>query len=282
MPPASSMAVDLKSLFALISEWLIISGGIVAGLVIDQPWCYLIAGLVIATRQHALLILFHDAVHGHLARTRTLNDTIINAFAGVPALLPVEIYRPLHLLHHRQVGTEEDPERLLLYARQPWNYRPLRANALLRQLLGDCLLVNGIRTIIAWLRQFGATRIAARTCAVAGLWIAVITAGAVIAPEATMRALLLWFIPLLTVTQLLQKLRSFAEHSGGPGVTPGWPFWTYSWKVGLIGRLTIWPYNINYHREHHDKPALRWHELPGAGSRQRLDATRLWSLLRQH
>jgi fatty acid desaturase len=71
---------------------------------------------------------------------------------------------------------------------------------------------------------------------------------------------------LLTLTQLLQKIRSFAEHSGGPGVTPGWQDWSYSWRTGFLGRLTIWPYNINFHREHHEWPALHWHALPAAAA----------------
>ena len=46
------------------------------------------------------------------------------------------------------------------------------------------------------------------------------------------------------------------------------PTQTYNWTAGILGRLTIWPYNINYHREHHDRPDLPWNLLPassGAG-----------------
>jgi len=83
-----------------------------------------------------------------------------------------------------------------------------------------------------------------------------------LAPRALLVVALLWFGPLLTISNLLQKLRSFGEHSGGPGVTPGWPHWTYSWRVGLFGRLTLWPYHINLHREHHARPMTPWHSLP--------------------
>jgi fatty acid desaturase len=275
--------VDRRSLLALFGEWLAIACLMVLATLLDAFWFYVLAGLAIATRQHALLVLFHDAVHGHLASQPRLNDALINVFAGVPALLPVEIYRPLHLLHHRTIGTADDPERLLLYADQPWNYRPLRGPALLRQLLGDSLLINGIRTIRAWMRAGKPAGIHYHTLVIAAVWIAAITAGFLSAPDATLRLLLLWFVPLLTATQLLQKLRSYAEHSGGPNVTPQWPHWTYSWRVGLAGRLTVWPYNINYHREHHDEPRLRWHALPGgdSSSTTRLDESQLWSLLHE-
>ena len=44
-----------------------------------------------------------------------------------------------------------------------------------------------------------------------------------------------------------------------------------SWAPGLVGRLTIWPYNINYHREHHARPKVPWDRLPAAfpAARQR-------------
>jgi fatty acid desaturase len=277
----TSAPLDAKSLSALIVEWIIISLLMWLAIHLNTAWLYLAAGVIIATRQHALLILFHDAVHGHLARRRWLNDALINLFAGIPALLPVELYRPLHLLHHRTIGTADDPERRLLYADQTWEYRPLEPTKLVSQLLGDLLLINGIRTIQAWMRAAPAPRIAGTTICLSLVWVAAIAAAAVLAPGTAFRALLLWFVPLLTVTQLLQKLRSYAEHSGGPNVTPGWPHWTYSWRVGVLGRASVWPYNINYHREHHAAPQLRWHELPGsaATNADRLDGRRLWPLL---
>lgn len=276
-----SAEVDSRSIFALLFEWLVIAATMTLALRLDMFWFYLFAGIVIATRQHALLILFHDAVHGHLARNRLLNDVLINFLVGAPALLPVEIYRPLHMLHHRKIGTPEDPERRLLYAGQPWNYRPLRGFALCRQLLGDLFVFNGVRTIAAWLRDGPPQTLHPATFAIAAAWIGSVAAGVIIAPEITLRLLGLWLIPLLSLTQLLQKLRSFAEHSGGPGVTPGWLHWTYSWEPGVAGRLSVWPYNINYHREHHDDPRLRWHQLPGetSGAQQRLPGSGLWSLL---
>lgn len=255
-------ALDSRSLTALILEWVCIAFTIALALWFDSWWAMLPAAVIIATRQHALLILYHDAVHGHLARSTRTNDFIVNLGVGVPTLMPVEFYRPLHLAHHRKLGTEDDPEKQLLYAGQVWNYRPLRLRILLKQLLADLLVVNGIRTLAAWRRQHPLPRVRPATLALAGVWFAALGAWLVLSPRTALIALALWCVPLLTLTQLLQKLRSFAEHSGGPGVTPGWQDWTYSWRSGVLGRLTIWPYNINYHREHHQRPQLHWHQLP--------------------
>jgi fatty acid desaturase len=281
--------VDVRSLAALGFEWLLILAALLTALRVSTwggAWwvtccAYVAAFVVIATRQHALLMLFHDAVHGSLARNRSANDGLINALIGVPALLPVELYRPLHLKHHHALGTSADPERELLYAGQLWNYRPLETWPLVLQLIGDLLVVNGARTMAAWRQAGGSLRMRPTTLGIATLWLVGIAALAWQSPQTAVTALLLWFAPLLTLTQLLQKLRSFAEHSGGPGVTADWDDWTYTWRVGPAGRLTIWPYNINLHLEHHANPAVPWHELPAlakATPRFRASNT-LWELL---
>ena len=281
----ASAAVDRLSFLALVIEWLIICTIISAAIWAANGWAYTLAFCVIATRQHALLILYHDAVHGHFARRQWLNDLIVNAFVGVPVLMPVDIYRPLHMQHHRALGTAEDPETHLLYAEQHWRYRPLPPGTLVRQLLGDLFVVNGARTIAAWRRwqSSDSSRTTAKTpwltVSVAMLWLLGVGGWLLVSPATAMIALALWVLPLLTLTQLLQKLRSYAEHSGGLDSTPGWPHWTYSWRPGWFGRLTLWPYRINLHREHHERPQLHWHELTEIRDNRYLAGEALWGLL---
>ena len=89
----------------------------------------------------------------------------------------------------------------------------------------------------------------------------------------TMVALIIvvWILPMITLTNLLQKIRSFAEHGGATDYTDDNHDWTYSWRVGIIGRLTVWPYNINRHREHHAKPNTPWYRLPEQAQNSALD-----------
>lgn len=222
--------------------------------------------VAIATRQHALFILYHDAVHGLFARSIRLNDLIINAFVGVPQSLPVHLYRALHLTHHRDLGSEGDPERVLLYAGQDWSYHPLPLGRLTRQLLGDLLLVNNLLTLGLYLRERLAPTgrlVLPRTRPHAELFVmnAVFWGLAAFAlwhaPAFTLRLAVVWFVPLLTLTQAIQKVRSFAEHAALDA-----PELSYSWRPGLLGRLILWPYNIQYHREHHIHPNVPWFELP--------------------
>jgi fatty acid desaturase len=244
------------------------------------------AALVIATRQHALLVLYHDAVHGLVARHRRLNDFLINTAVGVPLLLPVHLYRALHISHHRHLGTRHDPERVLLYRGQPWSYRPLTTGALAVQLAGD--LAGWNAGVLAWRyfaerRRGGSLRLprtrAYPELAVQFVLFAALWAGAAILwPAAALRLAALWFLPYLTLTQLLQKVRSFAEHTAADDPETR----SCSWAPGLAGRLTIWPYNINYHREHHARPDVPWNRLPATfpDARQRQGAelrSHVWS-----
>lgn len=231
-----------------------------------NPWFTAAAMVWIATRQHALFILYHDAVHGLIARPRRLNDLLINVFVGIPQLLPIHVYRALHLVHHQTLGTAADPERVLLYAGQPWRYRPLPLRSLLPQLLGDLLLWNNLVTLGLFVRE--QVRPTGRLTlprgpvypefyGLAGLAAAAAAAFAWAEPTLFLRAVLVWVVPLLTLTQAIQKVRSFAEHADLDA-----PELSYSWAPGWLGRLTLWPYNIQYHREHHARPDIPWYELP--------------------
>lgn len=258
------LMVDLRTMAAILLEWLCIVVTLRIALYVGDWRLYGVAFVVIAARQHALFILYHDATHYHLTRHRTLNDFLINLAIGVPGMVPVEFYRPLHLEHHQQTGTANDPERRFLYSRQPWDFRPLSGRLLLRQLLGDLFLINTLRNLRAYKAAGGESPKMTRPALAAGvIWLVLLS---FIFWQTSAQTLLLmvffWFVPLATLGTLLQKIRSIAEHSGGPDVTPGWREWTYAWKVGCAGRFFIWPYHINLHLHHHRSANHPWHVLP--------------------
>ena len=257
---AAPGAVHRPTLLAFLAEWSILAAAGVVALRWWTPATIAIAVVVIATRQHALLVLYHDGVHKLVARGRRVNDFVVNLAVGAPMLLPIHLYRALHLTHHRHLGTPRDPERTLLYRNQPWNYRPLRTAAFLRQLGGDLLLWNALGTTWRYVR--GQRALPRGTWSVEWLaplavWAALWTTAALMAPSLAGRAALLWFVPYLTLTQLLNKLRSFGEHA-----SPDAHDLSYSWAAGPLGRLTVWPYNINFHREHHAHARVPWDLLP--------------------
>ena len=280
-------ALNVATVGALAREWTVIA---VVVAIAAWRWNLLTAGIamgVIATRQHALLVLGHDGVHCLVARGRRLNDFVVNAAVGVPMLLPVHLYRALHVSHHRHLGTERDPERVLLYRGQPWAYHPLRLGTLARQLAGDLFGWNNVLMAVRYFRErrdprsplrLPPSRAYPELIAQIAFFVATWAALALASPTLAMRLALLWWLPLVTLTQLLQKVRSFAEHADEGEADA----LSHSWSPGILGRLTIWPYNINYHREHHAHPSVPWNELPAAfpAVRQRPGrelAAHLWS-----
>ncbi|MDR3098047.1 MAG: fatty acid desaturase [Paraburkholderia sp.] len=277
------LKVNLRTMGALLLEWACILTTMRMAVALDAGPLYVLASLIIASRQHALFILYHDATHYHLTRVRRLNDFLINTAIGAPGLVPVEFYRPLHLAHHRDVGTPGDPERQFLYYGQPWRFRPLGALPLALQLLGDLLVLNMVRNMAAY-RRSGAKRVrlSAPFYGATAIWLAIVVVLVWACPASTLAKIAaLWFGPLLTLSVMIQKIRSMAEHSGGPHATPGWADWTYSWRVGWIGRVLLWPYHINLHQQHHRSPAIPWHALPStlAEGELQLSAKNLVKLL---
>lgn len=260
--------VAWPSVRALVLEVGVCVACVAAAMTWFRWWTVLPAMVVVATRQHALFILYHDAVHGLVARRRRLNDLIINVTAGIPMLLPVHSYRRFHMSHHATLGTENDTERVLLYRFQPWRYRPLPTGKLLLQLLGDLLLVNQALTGLALLLEERKPDSRLRlpksspfpeTFALQALFFGGLAAWGYLDLAGLGRFALLWFVPLVTLTMAIQKVRSFAEHADLDA-----PELTYSWRPGWLGRLVLWPYNIGYHREHHRRPNIPWYELPAA------------------
>ncbi len=279
-----------RTLIALMTEWLVIIMVMTAALYANIVLGYIVAGVIISTRQHALLMLFHDGVHYLIASNKRINDLVINALAGIPLLIPVHVYRAIHLSHHKYLGTSKDPERLLLYWGQPWNYQPLQGSRLSLQLFGDASGINSLIMIVRYLMmsrydnkfELPATRTYIELPLMFLCFATVIFVSYKIWPDRTVIVLLLWFVPYLTLTQFLQKIRSFTEHTLDESEN-----YTMSWNPGLMGRLSIWPYNINYHREHHAHPRVPWDRLPLYAdenrARQGADLVKhLWAGARHH
>lgn len=55
-------------------------------------------------------LFFHEAAHFNLAKDRKKNDRLANLFIGSLVGQDIKFYRPIHLMHHRHLGTPEDTE----------------------------------------------------------------------------------------------------------------------------------------------------------------------------
>lgn len=69
-----------------------------------------VAAIVFGYTHHYIGLFFHGAAHYNLAANHRLNDWLANIFIGVFPGQDIRFYRPIHMLHHRFLGTSEDTE----------------------------------------------------------------------------------------------------------------------------------------------------------------------------
>src|SRR5262249_26017256 len=75
-------------------------------------WFYPLSCLIIATRQHALGVLSHDAVHYSLLRNKQWNDFVGDWLLAFPLFISIYGYRRQHFAHHRYTSLKNDPDRV--------------------------------------------------------------------------------------------------------------------------------------------------------------------------
>lgn len=72
-------------------------------------WAAVILVFVTSHLMHGMLIGFHEATHGLLRKSRTLNE-IDGVIIGTLSLMSFSLYRAAHQLHHAYLATERDEE----------------------------------------------------------------------------------------------------------------------------------------------------------------------------
>ena len=104
-----------KAIAATAEEWAAIISAIALCSFFWHPALYLIAVVVIGSRQHALLILGHDASHYRYLPTRWQNDLVANVFLMWPTFASVEGFRKFHSTHHQYTNLPNDGNRHIWY-----------------------------------------------------------------------------------------------------------------------------------------------------------------------
>ena len=181
--------------------------------------------------------LVHEASHRLLARSTWLNELAGN-LAGWLVLTPLTSYRAFHLKHHQTTNGEGDPN-------APLNSRWMIA-------VGSIVYSTLIHRY-AWRNLRG--RLLYRYLAETAGMTVFLTALVVLLPRALReRALLL----PIGVVALLQNIRIVTEHLDLPAER-----YRDTWQLALPSRLSRWLLHYDHHLEHHLRPGLPWHELPG-------------------
>ncbi|WP_394778467.1 fatty acid desaturase family protein [Undibacterium sp.] len=242
--------------------WLVIAVAMAVGAA--WPVTIPVMVLVIGTRQLGLFILMHDAAHAGLHRNRKLNDWLAIWFCSSS----LGAYRPYHLQHHRYVQQNEDPD-LVLSAPFPITRASL-VRKIVRDLTGQTFFKQRFghytqriakrqpgESVMTLLMQEAAkdrrflieNGLGLLAFSLAGYWWVWGT---------------MWLLPMMTWLPLVSRIRNIAEHALVAQNEADPLRQARTTHAGLLERILVAPYWVNYHCEHHMFTNMPCWNLPKA------------------
>jgi fatty acid desaturase len=228
---------DLVGALLVLHAWALIFGSMALFAWWPNPLTFVLAVMVIGTRQLGLAILMHDAAHGLLFANRRLNEWAGAWLCAAPVFTSLALYRPYHLAHHRHTQQPEDPD-LGLSAAFPITRRSLR-----RKIGRD---LTGRTAYQRRLEQFRSGVAKESKAFVVNLAVL----GGLAALGYWWLYPLLWLVPLATWYQLVSRIRNIAEHAVVPDNDDPLRN-TRTTAANFLERLFVAPYRVNFHLEHH-------------------------------
>ncbi len=260
-----SLLRPARAVGAIALDWLVIAGAIGLCVSLPNPVTYLVAVIVVGSRQHALGIIGHDASHFRLLPQRWLNELVGNVLLMWPLLLSLGGYRAFHLPHHQHLNETADGNRILWQTHSPegeiepdWAYPKDRrdfAAKIVRYTFLPVETPSGVNMVWA---MFQATSLSDRAKQLAFLF------GGAVAFTVFgwwLEFLLFWLVPMTTWSKTCNYLRTVAEHSAVRSDDPAFAETRTTiakwWEAALF-----LPHNIGYHIEHHLYPSVPFYNLP--------------------
>ncbi len=243
---------DLKGLLCAAHAWAVIGAAMALYALWPNPLTFVLAVLVIGSRQLGLAILMHDGAHGVLMRTKRWNDPVSQWLCAYPVFTDTIPYRHYHLKHHRSTQQPDDPD---LGLSAPF---PITRASFRRKMIRDITGQTGFKQRRAQIRaalgkpsEPFPVRFATFRHKLGGPLIA----NAVLLALLTVFGkphyyLMFWLLPLLTWQQVITRIRNIAEHAVVPDNDDVLrnARTTYA---SFLERAFIAPYWVNYHVDHH-------------------------------
>ena len=257
---------DWRNVLSISSNWLQMSSAMVLFFFYPNVLTFLVALVIIGSRQFALAVLAHDAAHNLLFANNKVNDWAGQWFCAYPIFQDNRVYRPYHLKHHRHTETDDDPDLVLS---SPF---PITKRSFIRKVFRDLTGITGVKRYWGSLSSIFRTKgdnvfnkISKTSNKLHGFLISNLIIFILI--STTMHwslFLLLWWLPSFTYYSLIIRIRNISEHA----VTPGNNDFdnTRTTKSTVLTRFLMVPHNVNYHLEHHLFTRCPWYNLPRAHS----------------
>lgn len=226
----------------------------------------------VATCQHRLSGLAHDASHYVLFKHKLVNELASDLFLLFPLVAMTQKYRAAHLGHHRHVNDpERDPDLLRLNQPRPavfpmpkaafwmrYVVEGLYPPTILRYLFGRAKAANLGEGGGKELKGVYRSRVA--RCLRGAYWLSLLTAIHFL--RAWPIFWLFWVVPLLTIYPFLMQLREVAHHSNAPDdgdLTNSRVF-----RINPVLGVAVFPYGQAFHLTHHLFAMIPHHRIAEA------------------
>lgn len=266
---------DLRGAWALISTWIAIAAIFTLLAVFPNPLTYILALILLAGRQLALAILEHEGSHGTLFRTRWMNEFFCDWLCARPIWQHMPKYRAHHRGHHTRTGTDADPD-ISLHKPYPATPRSMR-----RKLLRDVTGYTGAKLMIGLLLMdvgYFKWTVAADVEKLpqegrrwwnyladffrnaGGMLLANAILFGILAASGQAWLYSAWVLAYITPFPLFVRIRSIAEHGCTERSVDMFRN-TRSTRAGWLERLTVAPFAVNYHTEHHLMASVPYYRL---------------------
>ena len=250
---------DAMGAWLIFHCWSVIALAVALFWWMPNPLTFVLAVMIIGSRQLGLAILMHDAAHNALFKTRWLNEWVGEWLCGRPILAELAAYRHYHLTHHRFTQTDKDPD-LALSSKFPTSRASLRRK-FIRDLTGQTGVKQLAGQIAMSIRLAGdddaieaANSDFAQAFKARDLWKSLpVFLGITIVISLIgdwWWGLAFWLLPFLTWFQLVLRIRNIAEH-GATEMSQNPLQNVRTTHAGPIARALVAPYWVNYHLEHH-------------------------------
>jgi fatty acid desaturase len=272
--------VPHRLILDLFLPWLQAILGCAVFIVHPGLWTWLIAVLFIAGAQHGLSMITHEAAHRLIwPQDKRINDFIAAYLFAAPVVLPFQVYRKRHLIHHQQLSREDDTKTLYRRSLSGWRF----FFEILRSISGIDYCQQALEAMRYGQGQDSdqfKQQLRHGQCVIVFVHVILFLLFLLVDPlhfGLPTYYVILWLAPLPTLSFLFGKLRSIAEHHPLVDASQAGMHSPYfmetslpvarSIKANWIERLFLSKIHFHFHAEHHLWPWISYQHLPQINAR---------------
>lgn len=208
---------------------------------------------LMAIAQNRMYILHHEAAHRLLFSNRKINDVVgVTVLGWIPLGTGTHHYRRGHSNHHRDEFGPKEPDFLL------YSFYPITSASLRRKLRRDAVGISAYRQLKPRFTGIFQRKYFINSARFFGMQLAVFAL--FFAAGSPWLYPLLWVLPYITVYQVMNRLRSIAEH-GGMTRSSDRRETSHHVRQGILSRIMA-PLSVGYHVAHHVDSGVPLRNLP--------------------